>query len=115
MESSLQAGCVSTKPGKPGLQTSWLYCMLNAVVVDTTLEGPIIGGAQTFLSDLAAGLVSRGVTVSIVTSGEIQERIAAPLLRSGAVIHKNLWPSPALVEDITPVFARWVNGRNPDV
>src|SRR5437867_4651444 len=89
--------------------------MVNVVAVDTTLSGPIIGGAQTFLSDLAAGLVARGAETHLVTSGELQKKIAGPFLQSGAAIHKDLWPSPSLVEDITPGFARWVNDLHPDV
>ena len=44
--------------------------MMNVVLVDTTLAGPVIGGAQTFLVDLAAGLVEQGLAVHVVTAGQ---------------------------------------------
>jgi glycosyltransferase involved in cell wall biosynthesis len=88
--------------------------MLSVVVVDTTLAGPVIGGAQTFLADLAAGLVSREAHVSLVTTGALHDKIAAPIAQSGAEIYQDIWLTPSLVQDISPSFARWLNIRKPD-
>lgn len=88
---------------------------MKIVVVDTTLDGSLIGGAQTFLPHLAAGLVERGATVHVVTSGEPNAKVGTRLRQSGAKLHTRLWPTPALVEDAAPIFARWVNQLNPDI
>src|SRR5437867_10268509 len=89
--------------------------MMNVVLVDTTLAGPVIGGAQTFLIDLAAALVERRLAVHVVTAGQPEHRIAAALGQTGASVHTDLWPSAYLVEDIAPGFASWIHNLNPDV
>src|SRR6266496_3154288 len=89
--------------------------MMNVVLVDTTLAGPVIGGAQTFLVDLAAGLVERGLVVHVVTTGQPEDRIAAGLSQTGASVHTDLWPSSYLVEDFAAGLASWVHNLNPDV
>lgn len=88
---------------------------MTVVLVDTTLAGPLIGGAQTFLPHLAAGLVERGATVHIVSAGAPDARISEQLRWSGALLHTQLWPRPALVEDSAPLFAHWLNQLNPDI
>lgn len=87
---------------------------MKIVIVDTTLAGPLIGGAQAFLPHLAAGLVSRGATVHIVSNGQPHARVAAALRASGATVHTRLWPHLSLPADASPVFARWLNQLNPD-
>src|SRR5207247_9557301 len=89
--------------------------MMNVLLVDTTLAGPVIGGAQTFLLDLAAGLVELGLAVHVATAGQPERRIAASLEQTGASVHTDIWPSAYLVEDIVPGFAAWVHVLNPDV
>ena len=89
--------------------------MMNVLLVDTTLAGPVIGGAQTFLLDLEAGLVELGLAVHVATAGQPERRIAASLEQTGASVHTDIWPSPYLVEDIAPGFADWVHDLNPDV
>ncbi len=88
---------------------------MNVALVDTTLVGPVIGGAQTFLVDLAAGLVEQGLAVHVVTAGQPEHRIAAGLSQTGASVHTDLWPSTYLVEDIAAGLASWVHNLNPDV
>ncbi len=88
---------------------------MKVALVDTTLSGPLIGGAQTFLMDLATGLVKRGDEVHIITSGSPDFRIAGRLIESGAYLHTNLWPSHYVVQDITAGFATWMRNLNPDV
>lgn len=88
---------------------------MKIVIADTTLAGLLIGGAQTFLPNLLSGLTGQGCEVHVISRGEPHPRIRQPLLASGAVIHTNLIPEPALVEDTTPMLAERINRINPDV
>lgn len=88
---------------------------MKIVITDTTLAGPLIGGAQTFLPSLLSGLVGQRAEVHVVSRGEPHPRIRQPLFESEATIHTTLIPFPALVEDATPMLAEWINYINPDV
>ena len=88
---------------------------MKVALVDTTLPGPLIGGGQTFLLDLARGLVQKGIEVHIITSGRPDRRVAGSLVNSGAYLHTELWPSHYVVQDIAPGFAAWIRDLNPDV
>jgi glycosyltransferase involved in cell wall biosynthesis len=88
---------------------------MKVALVDTTLSGPLIGGAQTFLTDLATGLVQKGLEVHIITSGQPDCRVADSVVNSGAYLHTDLWPSHYVVQDIAAGFAAWIRDLNPEV
>jgi glycosyltransferase involved in cell wall biosynthesis len=88
---------------------------MKIVIADTTLAGPLIGGAQTFLPSLLSGLAGREEKVHIVSNGELNGRIRQQYYDSGATLHTTLIPVPALVEDVTPALAEQINQINPDV
>jgi glycosyltransferase involved in cell wall biosynthesis len=88
---------------------------VKIAIADTTLAKSLIGGAQTFLSHLATGLVARGTQVHLVSAGVPNAKVSDALHQSGARVHTGLWPPRTLVEDAAPIFARWLNQLKPDV
>lgn len=88
---------------------------MRVLLADTTMGGDLIGGAQTFLARLMAGLVSAGHEVHLLADGEGEGRIRDSVKASGAQVHCNLWSGGELVDDLTPVVASWVNDLRPDV
>jgi glycosyltransferase involved in cell wall biosynthesis len=88
---------------------------MRIVIVDTTLAGPLIGGAQTFLPSLLKGLAEQGHEIHIVSKGMPDERILKPIQNSEAILHTSLWKENLLVEDAAPVFAKWINDLEPDI
>ncbi len=85
------------------------------VIVDTTLQGPLIGGAQTFLPNLLKGLVERGHKVHLVSAGRPDERVQPALESSGVVLHDTIWDNNMLEQDAAVSLAGWVNKMNPDL
>ena len=88
---------------------------MKIVIVDTTLHGPLIGGAQTFLPLLIKGLKEKGHDIHLVTKGNPDKRIEKEIVESGAILHTGIWEKHALVEDATPVFTKWINNLHPDI
>ena len=88
---------------------------MKIVLVDTTMATSQTGGAQTFLADLAAGLVQRSSKVHVVSEGQPNSVMGDMLAGTGAVVETDLWRRPRLVEGAAAQLARWVNGMAPDV
>lgn len=88
---------------------------MKVLFADTTIGGDLIGGAQTFLARLMAGLVSAGHEVHLLADGEGEGRIRDLVKASGAEVHYDLWSGGQLVDDLTPVVASWINDLRPDV
>jgi hypothetical protein len=88
---------------------------MKIVIVDTTIHGPLIGGAQTFLPTLMRGLKERDHEVHLVAKDVPDKKIERHIKESGAVVHTGLWKKNALVEDNTPFFANWINTLKPDI
>jgi len=89
--------------------------VVKIVFVDTTLQGPVIGGAQTFLPLLINGLNEQGHEVHLVTNGNPDIRIAKQIAACGAVLHSSLWKKNAFVEEAAITFAAWVNNLQPAI
>ena len=89
--------------------------IMRIVIVDTTLQGPLIGGAQTFLPFLIKGLYAKGHEVHLVANDKPDKRIEKQITESGAIMHSRLWKRNTLVEDAAPIFANWVNNLYPDI
>ncbi len=87
----------------------------RVVIVDTSLGGPIYGGAQTFLLNLIPGLASRNWRTSVVSGLRPLASQEQELRRAGADLVSGLWNAGALMEYIAPRLAAWVNNHNPDV
>ena len=88
---------------------------MRIVLVDTTISGELIGGAQTFLVGLMRELGDLGHEVHLLADGVPNERAGASIHDSGATVHTDVADGSRLVEDTTPVVAKWVNGLRPDV
>jgi hypothetical protein len=88
---------------------------MKIVFVDTTMDGPLIGGAHTFIVRLMTRLSDLGHEIHFVSKGEPTARSAEKIRESNAVIHTDLWNSSQIVDDAGPVVARWVNDLRPDV
>jgi glycosyltransferase involved in cell wall biosynthesis len=87
---------------------------MRIVLVDTTLGGDLIGGAQTFLIKLLTGLGSAH-EVRLLSGGTPGERVRNAIEASKATTHSNLWSRADLVDYVTPNVAAWVNDLRPDV
>ena len=88
---------------------------MKIVIIDTTIQSSLIGGAQTFLPLLMKGLKERGHEVHLVTKGPPHRKIEKQIQESGAIVHTSLWKKKYLAEEAAPVFARWVNAMVPDI
>jgi glycosyltransferase involved in cell wall biosynthesis len=88
---------------------------MKILFADTTIGGDLIGGAQTFLARLMAGLVSAGHEVHLIADGEGEGRIRDSIKASGAQVHFGLWSGGELVDDLAPVIGGWINELRPDV
>ena len=88
---------------------------MRIVFVDTTMDGPLVGGAHTFLVELMTGLTKRGDDVHFISKGAPRAKSSAGIHDSGARIETRLWDGSQLVDDATPAVARWVNDLHPDV
>jgi len=88
---------------------------MKILVVDTTMDGSIVGGAHTFLVQLMSGLNAAGHDVHFLSKGDPVAKSAAGIEESGAVIHRDVWTGSLLVDDGTPEVAKWVNELRPDV
>lgn len=88
---------------------------MRIVFVDTTLQGPLIGGAQTFLPLLIKGLTVNGHEVHLIASATPDKRVATAIETCGAILHTKLWKKNLLVEDAAIVLSNWINAIQPDV
>ena len=87
---------------------------MKLVVVDTTVRGSLIGGAQTFLIKLLAGLKARGHDVRFIAGGTPNPSIAKALEMTGAALETHDLLSGKTVDDVYPGFARVMNDVSPD-
>lgn len=86
---------------------------MRIAVIDTTIHGPLIGGAQTFLPVLLRGLAARGHEVHLLAKGKPDPRIESEL---GAVsVDINVWEGPGIAEDVAPRLAKWLGSLKPDL
>lgn len=88
---------------------------MRICLVDTTLDGDLIGGAQTFLGMLIPGLVSNGNAVYLVTKGEIHEKVRGKLHDSGARTVTDVWNPWDLPEKAGRKLAEWAAREEIDV
>ncbi len=88
---------------------------MKIVITDTTIDGPMIGGAQTFLPLLMHGLYKEGHEVHLVTKGTPDKKIRKQVEESRAILHTSLWRKKGLPQDAAIVFAKWVNELKPDI
>lgn len=87
---------------------------MRIVLVDTTLSGDLFGGAQTFLIKLLTGLGSAN-EVHLLSGGIPGPRVRSAMEGRKATTHSDLWNPAALVDDVTPSVAAWLNHLRPDV
>ena len=88
---------------------------LKIVIVDSTNHMELIGGGHLFLPALIKGITGRGHEVHLVVKGKPNPRIAGQISESGAIMHERPWKHNGIMEDVAPVFAKWVNAMKPDV
>lgn len=88
---------------------------MKIVIVDTTLHGPLIGGAQTFLPGLIKDLKNKGHEIHLVSKGNPDKKIRQQLIDAGAILHTGLFKKSKLVDEAAPFFAKWVNKMRPDI
>jgi glycosyltransferase involved in cell wall biosynthesis len=88
---------------------------MKIAVIDTTIDGELIGGAQTFLPKLLSGLRARGNDVHLITKGVPNKKVLPKIEESGAILHQGIWNPDDFVEDSAPVLAEWINNLAPDI
>lgn len=88
---------------------------MKIAVIDTTIDGELIGGAQTFLPKLLKGLIGKGHEVHLIVKGTPNEKVSRQIEESKAILHTNLWNADGFVEETAPVLAKWLNELNPDI
>jgi glycosyltransferase involved in cell wall biosynthesis len=88
---------------------------MRIAVIDTTIDGELIGGAQTFLPKLLKGLSDKGHEVHLIARDAPNAKVRPQIEETGAVLHTNLWNKDGFVEETAPVLARWLNALNPDI
>ena len=88
---------------------------MKIVVIETIIDGPIIGGGNLYLPGLIKGLVQNGHEVHLVVKGTPNVKVLDLINVSGAIMHNKPWKKKGLVTDLAPVLAEWVNQLNPDI
>jgi len=88
---------------------------MKIAVIDTTIDGDLIGGAHTFLPKLLKGLIEKGSEVHFITKGTPNEKVRPQIEALNLTLHTNLWDANGFVEETAPVFAKWLNELNPDI
>jgi glycosyltransferase involved in cell wall biosynthesis len=88
---------------------------VRIIITDTTIHGPLIGGAQTFLPLLIRGLCDNGHKVHLVCLAQPDARMKAAIETAGCELHICPWKKNELVEDVAPRLAKWINDLSPDV
>lgn len=87
---------------------------MKIAIIDTTMDGELIGGAQTFLPDFIAGFIKTGNEVHLITKGLPNPKIRREIEQSGVILHTNLWQG-RFVEENVPILAVWLNNLLPDI
>ncbi len=88
---------------------------MKIAVIDTTIDGELIGGAHTFLPKLLKGLIAKGNEVHLITKGTPNEKVRKEIEESKVILHPNLWPADGFVEETAPILAKWLNELAPDI
>jgi glycosyltransferase involved in cell wall biosynthesis len=88
---------------------------MRIIAADTTIDGDLIGGAQTFLPKLLKGLVNKGHEVHLIAKGEPNEKVSLQIADSGACLHTDIWDAHGLISDEAPALAGWLNKLAPDI
>lgn len=88
---------------------------MRMVIVDTTLDGDLIGGGHLYLPKLIKGLVNHGHEVHLVYKGVPNQKIGRYLATSGAIMHNSIWNPNNYVEKTATRLAAWVNELKPDI
>ncbi|HEY0462110.1 MAG TPA: glycosyltransferase family 4 protein [Pyrinomonadaceae bacterium] len=88
---------------------------MKIAVIDTTIDGELIGGAQTFLPKLLKGLIAENHEVHLIAKGAPNAKVRRQVEETGVTLHTNLWNKDGFVEETAPVLARWLNALNPDI
>lgn len=88
---------------------------MKIVIVETVIDGSIIGGGNLYLPGLMKGLVQQGHEVHLVVKGNPNPRVIDFIGESGAIVHDKPWGKRGLVTDLAPVFAEWINKLQPDI
>ncbi|MFL6255485.1 MAG: glycosyltransferase family 4 protein [Pyrinomonadaceae bacterium] len=88
---------------------------MQIVIVDTTIQTPPTGGAQTFLVDLCRSLTGLGWAVSVVTQPGPEQSVSEALRAAGADVRQDLWGAADLPEERAERLAAWVNSERPEV
>ena len=88
---------------------------MRLVFLDTTLDSPFFGGAQTFLFKLMKELGNDGMEVHFITKGKIIPDRMKWVTDCGAILHTRLWPKSILIDEAALLLADWINALKPDV
>lgn len=88
---------------------------MKIAVIDTTIDGELIGGAQTFLPKILNGFVRNGHETHLIAKGIPNEKVFRQIEESNAILHTNLWNKDGFVEENAPVLADWLNELKPDI
>jgi hypothetical protein len=88
---------------------------MKIAVIDTTIDGELIGGAHIFLPKLLKGLSGKGHEVCLITKGSPNEKVCREIEESKAILHTELWDADGFVEETAPVLAKWLNELAPDI
>ena len=89
--------------------------MMKIAVVDTTIGGELIGGAQLFLPPLMDGLAKLGYDVSLIADSEPNEKVREAVRAAGVRVITGVGDGTELVDDTIAKWAELVNGNKPDV
>ncbi len=88
---------------------------MRIAVIDTTIDGELIGGAQTFLPKLLKGLLEKDNEVHLITKGHLNGKVCRQIEESKVTLQTDLWDAAGFVEETAPVLADWLNKLAPDV
>lgn len=88
---------------------------MKIAVIDTTIDGELIGGAQTFLPKILNGFVQSRHETHLIAKGIPNEKVFRQIEESNAILHTNLWNNHGFVEENTPILADWLNELKPDI
>ena len=72
---------------------------MRIAVIDTTIDGDLIGGGHTFLPKLLKGLIAKGHEVRLITKGVPNEKVFKQIEESEAILHTSLWDREGFVEE----------------
>src|SRR5262249_24797975 len=91
----------------------WGWAALpHVVIADTALTSKIIGGAQSFLIDLSAGLVRAGWRVTVLTQRGENPTVVTALEGSGAEVWPEQWDAWHLPDERAAAIVRRVKSTD---